>query len=91
VGDDHTCVGRTYQPETITLPKDTIIAAIAALESGLDYARSALIEHDSANGRTTRKNQKWAEQMEADIREMECALTLLRPHKITLANPLPQV
>ncbi len=70
--------GHTYQPETITLPKDTILLAIVALESGLDHARSALIEHDSSNGRTTRKNQTWAEQIEADIAQLVMALEAMR-------------
>ncbi len=67
-----------YEPEMWTVPKDAIYAAMPALMSGLDYARSALIEHDGANGRTTRKNQKWAEQMESDIRQIEAALKTLQ-------------
>jgi hypothetical protein len=67
-----------YQPEMWTVPKDAIYAAIPAVESGLEYARECLAEHDRALGRTTYKNKTWVETMEGDIRQMEAALKLLR-------------
>lgn len=68
----------TYQPEIWPVEKDTIYAAIPAVESGLEYARECLATHESALGRTTLKNKTWAETMEKDIRHMERTLEMLR-------------
>lgn len=67
-----------YIPEIWNVPKDVIYAAIPAIESGLNYARESLSEHDASLGRTTRKNRATAELMEKDIRSMEEALKQLR-------------
>ena len=71
----------TYLPEIWRVEKDVIYAAIPAVESGLEYARECLAQHDAALGRTTLKNKTWAEKMEADIRHMERTLELLRACK----------
>jgi hypothetical protein len=70
--------GYAYVPELWSIQKDTIYAAIIAVEAGIEYARECLSTHDSTLGRTTRKNKAWAETMEADIRSMEHALAMLR-------------
>ena len=68
----------TYQPEIWRVEKDAIYAAIPAVESGLEYARECLAQHETALGRTTLKNKTWAETMEKDIRHMERTLEMLR-------------
>ena len=68
----------TYQPEIWRVAKDTIYAAIPAVESGLEYARECLATHEADLGRTTLKNKTWAETMEKDIRHMERTLEMLR-------------
>lgn len=54
--------------------QNVINAAITAIESGLEYARQCLNNHDTALGRTTHKNRTWAETIEGDIEQMERAL-----------------
>jgi len=67
-----------YVPEIWRVEKDTIYAALPAVESGLEYARECLAQHENALGRTTLKNKTWAETMEKDIRHMERTLEMLR-------------
>jgi hypothetical protein len=67
----------SYIPEVWEVKKDAIYAAIHAIESGLEYARQCLCDHDAALGRTTHKNRTWAETIEGDIRQMENARDLL--------------
>ena len=55
-----------------------IYAAIDSIESGLEYAKSELITHDSNLGRTILKNKRWAESIEADIKKMESTLAALK-------------
>lgn len=70
----------SYQPEMWTVKKDDIYAAIEAIKSGIEHTRGALADHDATLGRTIAKNKWWAEQMEADIAQMETALkNLQRP------------
>ena len=70
-----------YVPEIWRVEKDTIYAAIPAVESGLEYARECLATHETNLGRTTLKNKTWAETMEKDIRHMERTLEMLRACK----------
>jgi hypothetical protein len=63
--------------ETWKIKKGTVYAAIIAIESGLEYARECLADHDTALGRTTYKNRNVAETIEGDIEQMEHALDLL--------------
>lgn len=67
-----------YVPEIWPVQKDAIYAAIPAVESGLEYARECLANHEASLGRTTHKNKTWAETMENDIRHMERTLKMLR-------------
>lgn len=67
-----------YVPEIWSVEKDTIYAAIPAVESGLEYACECLATHETNLGRTTLKNKTWAETMEKDIRHMERTLEMLR-------------
>ena len=53
-------------------------ALIAAVESGIEYARECLATHDAYLGRTTMKNKRWAETMADDISHMERTLEMLR-------------
>lgn len=69
---------QTYQPEIWKVKKDTIYAAIGAVEDGLEFAKSCLEEHDLNLGRTTKKNKCWAETIEGSIRHMELTLKLLK-------------
>ena len=90
--DAATCSAFTgYIPEVWEVKKDAIYAAIHAIESGLEYARQCLTEHDAALGRTTHKNRTWAETIEGDIRQMENARDLLsvRQPNSELANGHP--
>lgn len=75
----------TYQPEIWRVEKDTIYAAIPAVEAGLEYARECLSTHETSLGRTTLKNKMWAETMENDIRHMERTLEMLRACRLALA------
>jgi hypothetical protein len=66
-----------YEREMVTLPKDAIYAARAALKVGYDNTEELLIEHDERLGRTTRKNRFIAENYEADMRSMSLAIQSL--------------
>lgn len=59
------------------LPESTLSLIKTALEAGLEHARNALAEHDRSLGRTTRKNQYWAEVLEKDVRQLEESLNRL--------------
>jgi len=72
------CKAQTYQPEIWRVKKDTIYAAIPAIESAIEHTSELLSQHDVALGRTTIKNRTWAERLEVDIRLMKAALSLLR-------------
>lgn len=65
-------------PETVAIETAHVAEAVAAIEAGPEYTRSLLQEHDRSLGRTTRKNQAWAETMEADLLKMESAAVNLR-------------
>jgi hypothetical protein len=67
-----------YEQETVTLPKDVIYAAAAALKAGLDNTEELLMEHDAARGRTTRKNKFIAEVYEVDMHNMKRVIEDLR-------------
>jgi hypothetical protein len=67
-----------YQPEIWKVEKDTIYAAISAVEAGLEYAKECLAVHDTSLGRTTLKNKNWAETIEKDIRELTKTLAMLK-------------
>ena len=71
-----------YIPEIWSVEKDTIYAAIPAVESGLAYARECLVQHEKdtiyAVKPVTLKNKTWAERMEKDICHMERTLEMLR-------------
>lgn len=69
---------QSYVPEVWSVEKDTVLALKQAAESGLEYARECLAEHDARLGRTIKKNLSWSLEMEADIRQMENALELYK-------------
>lgn len=69
---------QTYQPEMWVVEKGTIRALKKAAETGLEYAKEALAEHDATLGRSTIKNASWASSMEEHIRQMENALKLYK-------------
>lgn len=78
---------QTYQPHIWTVKKDTIYAAIQAVEDGLESTRELLVKHDAELGRTTQKNKGWAETLEASIAHMERTLAMLRAEPVTGSNP----
>ena len=62
-------------PETQYIVKEsTVKQTVQAIKNGLEYAEEALIHHDAALGRTTIKNKRQAEMMEADIAQMKSLL-----------------
>jgi len=67
-----------YEPETWTVRKDYIYAAITSIQDGICYAEECLQEHDERLGRTIRKNKLWAETVEKDIAQMKLTLEWLR-------------
>ena len=70
-----------YIPEQWTVPKDTVYAAIAALEYGLGYTRELVSYRDMWIGRKFRSHREAAEVMEQSIAKMEAALKSLRECK----------
>lgn len=68
----------TYEPETWTVRKDDVYAAIEALQNGIEYASECLRVHDINLGRTTLRNRTWADRIEADKRGMCSVLADLR-------------
>lgn len=80
---------RTYTPEVWSVRKDTIYAAITALDLGLKYVRGSLEDHDHNFGRITVGHKRWAETMEAHIRQMEDALNALRSEGKEQETPKP--
>lgn len=69
---------QTYQPETIAIPTLEAENIVDALEAGLEHTQTVLVEHDVSLGRTTRKNQSWAEQLEKDIEFLKERVKLLK-------------
>ena len=67
-------VPETPKPDSLgiraSIPLETILAAIEALELGVEFGRDALSAHDGALGRTIRRNRVAAEMMEAEIEQM---------------------
>ena len=80
----------TYKPEVWEVRKDTIYAAITALDLGLKYARDSLADHDHNIGRTSLGHKLWAETMEAHILKMEDALKALRNEGTERSTPKPE-
>ena len=74
------------QPLMMTVRMDILTATIAAMETGLEYAQECLIYHDNTLGRTTIKNKRLAEMMEADVREINRLLELYDAWKIKSPN-----
>lgn len=67
-----------YEPETIAIPTLEVENIIGALEAGLEHTQTVLAEHDTSLGRTTRKNQSWAETLEKDITLLRTRITFLK-------------
>ncbi len=67
-----------YQPETIAIPALELQNIVDALEAGLEHTQTVLAEHDASLGRTTRKNQSWAEHLEKDIEFLKARIKLLK-------------
>lgn len=79
------------ETEQLTVPKDTIYAAIAALQDGKEYAEELLVKHDEALGRTIKSNRDAAETMEQAIAKMDEALKSLRECGQDPGPPIQQV
>lgn len=69
---------QVYQPELWVVRKDSVYAAISALEANLLHLRQALADHDKNVGRTLVKDRTWAEKLEQDIESTSKALMALR-------------
>jgi len=65
------------EPTICTVPAEEILAARRAIESGIEYLKMCLQEHDQNLGRTTLKNRRWGEQMDSDLQEMLVILARL--------------
>lgn len=76
---------QTYQPETIAIPILEVENIIDALEVGLEHTQAVLSEHDVSLGRTTLKNERWAETLEKDVEFFKTRIKLLKT-KLTSAN-----
>lgn len=77
---------QTYQPETIAIPTLEVENIVDALEAGLEHTQTVLSEHDVSLGRTTRKNQSWAETLEKDIALLRTRITFLNGKLIGVAT-----
>lgn len=67
-----------YQPETIAIPTLEVENIVDALEAGLEHTQTVLAEHDASLGRSTRKNQSWAEILEKDITLLRTRISFLK-------------
>jgi hypothetical protein len=67
-----------YLPEIWKIKKDLVYKLITTLQAGLENTQSALVEHDTALGRTTTKNRMWAETLEQEIRDMKDCIKELK-------------
>lgn len=63
----------SYQPEMLTVEKDTVYAAIKSIEDGLESIRECLKDHEAMLGR-----KSYAEVMKEQIRHSEKTLATLR-------------
>lgn len=68
------------KPVRHAVSDSTFCASIAAIESGIEYAKECLAQHDAQLGRTTLKNKSWAETIERDIAAMTAARDNLRTY-----------
>lgn len=68
-----------YQPTMLTVDENIIYLALDSANTGLEYAKMCLAEHDVALGRTTLKNKVWAERIETDIIKMTKTVEELLP------------
>lgn len=66
------------EPLQVTIPMETLLAAIEALDVGWEYSREALWDHEIRLGRTTRRNLMTAEMIEADQEQIFRARGILR-------------
>lgn len=67
-----------YQPEYRTMKKDTLYAALHALQTGLENTQELLEDRDSRLGRSTRSNRTTAERLESEIETIQSAIENLR-------------
>lgn len=72
-------VDRVNDPrfKTITILQSRYVDMKDCIETGLEHTQGCLIDHDVALGRTTRKNQLWAETLERDIEKMKDQLSFM--------------
>jgi len=64
-------------PTFYAIRSEDVLSARRAIESGIEYLRMCLAQHDLNLGRTTLKNKAWGEQMDKDLDEMMGILTRL--------------
>ena len=74
------CASKFYEDlldmKSDRIPVDKILLRdiLDGLESGLESINEELIKHDAALGRTTRKNQNYAELLEDEIRKIKTTI-----------------
>lgn len=78
-----------FKPEYWTVDKVIIRNALDCLETGLEYARQCLSEHDVSLGRTNKKNKSWAETIESDIRLIEKSIKDLKIAEVSHTTHYP--
>ena len=72
------------EPLRVEVDYELLMNAHDALQTGLEYAKEVLLEHDASLGRSIRKNRMLAEQIETDIDGMEKVLKALKGKFIVL-------
>ena len=62
----------------ITVDQELLRRALVVAEDCNEFAAELLIHHDANLGRTTKKNQMWAEELEKAIVRADVAIVELR-------------
>lgn len=78
-----------YLPEIWEIKKDLVYKLIPALQAGLENTQSALVEHETALGRTTTKNRMWAETLEREIQDMRDCIKQLKVLNVSNSTHYP--
>ncbi len=69
---------QTLQPTFIEVDDEVLRKAEYALQRSLDHVRGALVEHDNTFGRSTIKNETWANVLVGDIVKISEAIADVR-------------
>ena len=69
------------KPLFVSIRRELLDEVIKQLDLGMQYAKDALINHDSSLSRTIKSNRFLAEQMENEIAEMKETIDKLERHR----------